>query len=429
MPVGVTHQRTVGAYNEEITKYPGDKSRIYGGGNGFWILHDDGSVVEYAHFQPGTVPESLCPHNDELLPSLIDSPDVVHAWSYIRVTNGAQVRKGQVLGRAGNAGTSRNPHLHIHRESGGTYTTSFIKGTPVKMNYARGLYAPRDHSKGPYQTGWNALAGKPVPPGPVHVWPPRSVGREYARHGFPAQHYGTFFEHLTNSGYLPIIVDAYNVNGYNYINHVWRPAQGKRFYGYHLLTSADYQTYFDAATKAGYQPTWVDSVNSGGQARYRAVFVKDAAGAYARHGITSAELTQAINFAKEHNLRPAQVSAVSIDKSIRYTALFNNADIGISWEVGRHIPESSYQVEYDAQVQAGRAPFYAQGYVHDGKRYVTVIFGNRPVASRVDRHGMSSSSYQANYTSSLNAGLLTLTVGGYDGNSGHRFIASWIKPI
>ena len=46
----------VGFYHPELTKYAGGKSRIYGGGNGFWIKHANGSIVEYAHFQPGSVP-------------------------------------------------------------------------------------------------------------------------------------------------------------------------------------------------------------------------------------------------------------------------------------------------------------------------------------------------------------------------------------
>ena len=416
-----------GSLHQEITKYTGNKSRIYGGGNGFWIQHADGSIAEYAHFRPGSVPASLCPHNAQLMPGLIDSPDVVHAWKYIRVTKGAKVAKGQVLGRAGNAGTSSNPHLHIHREKGGTYATTFSKGASVKMNFARGLYVARTNRKGPYQTGWTRLAGKPIPAGPVHVWPPRGVGREYARHGFPAARYGAFFEHLSDSGFLPVIVDAYSVAGKTYINHVWNPAKGRRFYGYHLLSASRYQSKFTAATKAGYHPIWVDSVNANGQARYSAVFVKGAPAGYARHGLSSSGLTALIQHAKKRGLRPAQVSAVSIGGKLQYTALANKTNIGNDWVVKPHISEASYQAVYNAQKKAGRAPFYAQGYVHGGKRYLTVVFSNGRVKSRVDRHGLSASGYQNEYTSSLKAGRKTLAVSGYDGNSAHRFVASWVQ--
>ena len=108
-----------GKWHEELTKYPNGGSRIYGGGNGFWIEHDDGSRAEYAHFKPGTVPAALCPHNEALMPIVINSPTVEDAWQYIRVPANQQtsVSAGQFLGNAGNAGTSSNPHLQalLHR--------------------------------------------------------------------------------------------------------------------------------------------------------------------------------------------------------------------------------------------------------------------------------------------------------------------------
>jgi hypothetical protein len=85
---------------------------VYGGGNGYWIEHADGTRAEYAHMFPGSVPSDLCPHDAELLPAKISSPDVSKAWPYIRVTNGKQVAEGQFLGRVGNVGTSSDPHPH-----------------------------------------------------------------------------------------------------------------------------------------------------------------------------------------------------------------------------------------------------------------------------------------------------------------------------
>lgn len=60
-----------------------------GGGNEFWMLHTNGVVALYAHMQQGSIPASLC-------------------------TAGAQVRRGEILGRVGNSGASDGPHLHFH---------------------------------------------------------------------------------------------------------------------------------------------------------------------------------------------------------------------------------------------------------------------------------------------------------------------------
>jgi hypothetical protein len=70
-----------GNWNEELTKYPRRGSPLYGGGNGFWIEHADGSRAKSAHFQLGSVLAKLCPHNDALQPVVIDSPDVTKAFA------------------------------------------------------------------------------------------------------------------------------------------------------------------------------------------------------------------------------------------------------------------------------------------------------------------------------------------------------------
>ncbi len=50
--------------------HPGRKSdpkTIPGGGNMLWVTQADGSRTPYAHFQPGTIPQALCPHNATFL--------------------------------------------------------------------------------------------------------------------------------------------------------------------------------------------------------------------------------------------------------------------------------------------------------------------------------------------------------------------------
>src|SRR5262245_50407024 len=66
-----------------------------------------------------------------LLPSIAFASPQIHRGSrestmvgrgtiYIRVENGATVRKEQKIGEVGNVGTYSQPHLHIHRKKGGT---------------------------------------------------------------------------------------------------------------------------------------------------------------------------------------------------------------------------------------------------------------------------------------------------------------------
>lgn len=417
-----------GNWHEELTKYPGDGTRIYGGGNGFWIEHDDGTRAEYAHFQPGTVPASLCPHNAALLPEVIPSPTVANAWKHIRVTAAQQktVKAGQFLGRAGNSGTSSNPHLHIHVEKGGVAAETKSGGEPVETNFRSGLYIPHSASSGPF-VEWKSFAGKPIPPGPILFWPSRTAGGEYARHGFDATRFGAFFQHLADSGFWPEWIDAYNVGGRNFLNFVWRPAQGA-WRAYFLVNGAKYQEVFNQASADDYAPVFVESSVSGGQPRYTVIFVKNKpGGALARHGLTYEQHMAVMDEAKGYNMSPVNISVISVNGQRRYTVLYRTGNIG-SWSVKSQIAESAYQTEYNAQTAAGRKPVYLNAYMHQGQPYISAVFAQIPNNGRKDRHGMSGSAYQSEYESALNAGLSTRAVSAFDGaQSQHRFAAIWWK--
>lgn len=402
-----------------------DEGVVYGGGNGFWIEHADGTRAEYAHFIPGSVAASLCPHNNALLPAKIASPIVEHAWPHIMVPAGkrATVRRGQLLGRVGNSGTSSNPHLHIHVEQGGTATTVKSGGTPVQIDFRRGLSAPRDQSN-PSPT-WKSFAGKPIPGGPVLVWPPRTLGVEYARHGFPAESFQPLFDHLTDSGYWLTWIDTYNVGGRSFINHIWHPAAGA--WRAHVLVNAQtHQANTNAADKAGFSAVLVESSVSGGQPRYTAVFVKGKPGdMIMRHGLTAAQHDAELASARKRKLSPVSISVVSIGGQRRYTVLYRPERIG-QWEVRSQITEGGYQAMYNENTKAGRKPIYLNAYMHNGQPFISAIFASRPTASRKDRHLMSGQQYQDEYASALKAGLLTHAVTSFDGaKAQHRFAASW----
>jgi hypothetical protein len=416
-----------GKWHAELTKYANGGSRIYGGGNGFWIEHDDGSRAEYAHFKPGSVPAALCPHDEVLMPEVIDSPAVEDAWEHIRVANGVRIEQGQFLGLAGNVGTSSNPHLHVHVETGGVAAETKSGGSPVNAKFRSGLGASAAQAAGGPYIEWKSFAGKPIPAGPSFVWPSRTAGGEYARHGYPAERFGPLFQHLADSGFAPAWIDAYSVGGKSFLNHVWRKAQAP-FLTWFLVDAATYQKVFNEATGKGFAPVFVESSVAGGKARYTAIFVKGAPGAaLARHGLTYDQHMAVMEEAKKKKLSPVNVSVASLGGKLYYTVLYRAASIG-SWSVKSQIPEGAYQQEYDEQTKAGRKPLYLQAYMHEGKPYLAAIFGKLPSAGRKDSHGMSAAAYQKAFVSAHKSGLLTRAVTSFDGaKSEHRFAATWWK--
>lgn len=96
--------------NPEVGVKDEDVIAISGGGNGMWIRHETGELALYAHFEPLSVPESLCPADGTLNPPIA-------------------VTRGTVLGRVGNSGSSTGPHLHVHVQRG---SASLLPGEEVE---------------------------------------------------------------------------------------------------------------------------------------------------------------------------------------------------------------------------------------------------------------------------------------------------------
>ncbi len=404
-----------------------DEGFIYGGGNGYWIEHEDGTRMEYAHMIPGSVPGNLCPHNDTFMPSRVDSPDVTKAWPHIRVPAAQQktVVAGQFLGRVGNAGTSSAPHLHIHVEEGGKADTVKSGGTPVNTNFKRGLAAPLDHTTS--TPAWKSFRNQPIPPGPAIIWPARTLTTEYAQHGHAAADFQPLFDHLADSGYWPVWLDAYGVGGHSFINHVWRPAKGA-WRAHSLVSSATHQANIDDAIKDGFAPVFVDSSTSGGQLRYSAIFTRDVPRTFImRHGLSSAQADAELNNARQAKLNPVNISVASVGGSRSYTLLYRPESIG-TWQIKSQMPEKDYQGVFNDNAKQGRKPIYVNAYMHGGQPYITAVFASRAVSLRKDRHNMSAAQYQNEWQSAINSGALTRAVTSFDGaTSTHRFAASWWK--
>ncbi len=412
-------------YHEEITQHVGTMSRIYGGGNGIWVQHADGTLAEYAHLQPGTLPSALCPHDDELLPNLADSPDVRHCWDQIviPVAKRATIRKGQFLGNVGNAGTSSHPHLHIHREKGATFSlTAKSGGEPVKLKFARGLAGPKT-DEGVY-VDWTTFAGSPIPSGPILIWPPRSRAGEHARHMSTFKDFGLFFGHFADSGLWPEWLDFYSVGGEIYINQIWREA--KRAWTATVgVDAATYKKVLADNKKAERYPVISESFTKGGEVFYTAVFVHKQPGKYhVDHGLTYDQHMKAKD-EKATGLSPVSISVVSVGGKRQYTILYREG-ANKNWNIKSQVHEKDYQDLVDKEKLNGRFPVYLSAYVHGGEPYLSVVFANVSTEAGRWRHKLSSSAYSSEYAGATGDSMKTRAVTAFDGaRSQHRYAAAW----
>ncbi len=190
---------------------------ISGGGNYVLVEHDNGVLALYAHAQPGSVPSSICPHNDTYRTSSSD----------FNVTGGVRIAKGQYLGKVGNSGRSSGPHLHVHMEKS--------DGTPVKMKFNQSMTTSFASQKASINASWKTLEGEAIPNGEVMIWAPHSVGY-WTVNNIADENMQAWFDHFVDSGEMPNTY-ACSDNGQIY-NTSWVPSKGswKAFHGMTLNT-------------------------------------------------------------------------------------------------------------------------------------------------------------------------------------------------
>ncbi|MBY0423115.1 MAG: peptidoglycan DD-metalloendopeptidase family protein [Parvularculaceae bacterium] len=401
--------------------------RIGGGGNAVFVVHDDGTMALYAHTQPGSVPSSLCPHDEVLLPVVQGTPPENEFGIDMRVDVPAAQRKrvkaGQFLGRVGNSGESKGPHLHIHvQKKGPTFATNNDDWVGVPIVFRRGLAQPRV-SKDVDINQWTSFSGKIIPKGDTIFWPPTRLNDEFARHGFEAASMQRTWTHLANSGFMPVVIDCYAVGGDVKYNMIWRPADAA-WTGFFGLPSGDVQAKADAAKTDGLAPVFVESCSSRNGPRYAAIFKKTAGSYVLRHSLSTSEHDAELDKAKAAGLSPVNVSVVSVGGQRRYAVLYRKQSLG-GWTLKSQIPLNGYQAAVTEQVEGGRYPAYISVYTHDGKRWVSAVFAQAPNPDWTARHDMTATAYQSEYEAARKRGYLTRTIAGYDGADDHRFAATW----
>lgn len=142
-------------------------STIFTGGNHVVILTDGGHAISLNHFRKGTVPDGLCPSNDDGthdVPTMAKIGDL-RAAAFIDAADRPRVTEGQLVGRVGNSGNSDGPHLHwsIQEVQSVDPTTGAISLGPAESLRIRDAWAQGFASAhGPAEDDWFRYRGHPL---------------------------------------------------------------------------------------------------------------------------------------------------------------------------------------------------------------------------------------------------------------------------
>lgn len=331
------------------------------------------------------------------------------------------VQVGDELARVGNSGSTSNPHLHIDVRK-----DSQLR--PLQFGCAMVIDRKIPDLDAVASAPWVELKGHALPWEDSLIWTSPDAGlAEIARHGIKASAYQNTFTNITACSYMPSWIDGYDVNGKNYFNAIFRPADVS-WQARHGLTSAEYQAEFDKWKAEGYRPTQVESYRQGNRIRYAVIFVKKSGPSWvAYHGKTSVEHQVEFDQLTQKGFHPVNISVVSIQGNRRYTALYEKSNVG-SWQAKSFLTPTEYQQAFDENKAAGRQLAYVQAYNHNGGVRFSGIWYSVFSTMSAAQHGMNSDEYQKKWEELTGKGYRTQAVTGYEQNNEMRFAALWRKP-
>lgn len=168
-PIGKPHAQRDGCGKKDGEKelcahHPSCGCTIPRAGNHLNILSPDGSVILYAHLQPGSIPSTLCPNKKQFVKDAKDKsgPDGHNPEAFVPKSKRKKIKKGQFLGRVGHSGASSGPHVHVHLKPC-DYPKNLCKNIPILFN--SGEKQKKVNNANVSESKWVKLSGQSVQKG------------------------------------------------------------------------------------------------------------------------------------------------------------------------------------------------------------------------------------------------------------------------
>lgn len=245
-----------------------------------------------------------------------------------------------------------------------------------------------------------------------------------ARHGLTSAQYQSAFNDYARKGYRLVSISGYDDRGQARFAALWKKQAGPGWAARHGLTPAQYQAAFDDFARQGYRLTWVNGYAVGDKPYYAAIWTRTGGPAWAaRHGLTAAQYQAAFDEMAGKGYAPTHVSAFGIGGSARFAAIFEK---GAPPTVARHgLSAAQYQNAFDQYVRDGYRLKAVSGY-RDGNadRYAALwVRTGGPQWSA--RHGIPAAHYQSVFDNYRYASWEPDYIEAFNGVGGVRFNGIW----
>jgi Beta-lactamase/Bacterial tandem repeat domain 1 len=255
---------------------------------------------------------------------------------------------------------------------------------------------------------------------------------EIAKHAIPESKYQEEFSLVYGSGYYPVWVDGYDVNGKTFFNTIFRPNTNHYAVAVrHNMTKEAYQTeYNEWVQQKGYRLQQIDCYNDAGKLKIAAIFIKKQGNPQdqpAYHGLSPEEHQALFEKYTGEGFSPVNVSVVSIDGKRYYAAFYEKRNAGNS-VLKSYLSEQEYMDIYKDMEKKNWEQVYINAYRHNGQTRFSAIWYEKSgyrVYAGTQKSG--SDDYQQQWATNTGKGMLTRCVTGYEEGGKHWFAAHWAK--
>lgn len=253
---------------------------------------------------------------------------------------------------------------------------------------------------------------------------PRVAAQRVARHGLTSAQYQKTFTDLADKGFRLVSVSGYESGGQALYAALWVKQSGSDWAARHGLTPQQYQAAFDDFSKKGYRLTFVNGYAVGKSVFYAAIWERKGGPARsARHGLTAAQYQDAVNDMVKKGFALTHVSAYSVDGSPRFAAIFEKG--GLDWVARHGLTAAAYQQAFNDFSKQGYRLKVVSGYRDGGSDRYAAIWTKAGGPQWSARHGVPGGHYQHVFDNYTYQSWEPAYIEAFNSTSGVRFNGIW----